>query len=351
MKKIGLLSFPTAINHGAYLQIYALKVKVEELGHSVRILNYRNETHYRNEIKSLFFKKNPLEILYNIKRFLKFKRAQKRFHMSKLVHKSDDMKTNDLDIISIGADIVWNYETNFLGHDSIYFGKGLNSKRIISYAPSMGDSTYEKVPKYVTDNLSLFSHKSARDNNTKSIVESLSGSCELVLDPTLIVNWKDHEINTFNFDFKYILIYAFAMTDNDINAITAYAKKYDLKIVSICFNKKYSWCDVNIISIDPLEFLYVYKNSEFVFTSTFHGFLFSLKYNKNFVLRDNKTVHNKVVTLVEQLHLYDRLLSTDLSTSEILSLMDAEMDYKKINKELNLLIDKSVNYLKGAINA
>jgi hypothetical protein len=350
MKKIGLLSFPTAVNQGAYLQIYALKSKTEELGCEVRVLNYRNRTHYLNELKSLFVKKNPIEIYNNLKRFITFRKAQKRLGMRNLTFDVSKLKTNDLDVVSIGADIVWNYGTPFLGHDPIYFGNALESERVISYAPSMGDSEEQKLPLYVKANINNFSHRSARDNNTKSIVNSLGLDCELVLDPTLIIDWSKHEIETYKYNFKYLLVYAFTFTEEDVDALVKYARDKNLKIVSMCFNKKLKWCDINLMNIDPLEFLYIYKKAEFVFTSTFHGLLFSLKYKRQFLLRDNKTVHNKVVTLVSLLGLQNNVLDGDVTVSEIFDRISVGIDYEKVNLILDLLIEDSIKYYSEAIH-
>jgi hypothetical protein len=349
MKKVGLLSFPTAVNHGAYLQIFALKKQCEEFGAEVTILNYRNKTHYINELRSLFFKRKLSVLWVNFQRFMKFRKAQKRFEMSNITFDSNNLKTEKYDIVSVGADIVWNYGTSFLGHDPIYFGKGVNSKRMISYAPSMGDSNIHELPDYVKGNISSLSHVSARDENTKNIVETMLESCPLVLDPTLIIDWKEHEIDTFNYSFDYILIYAFTYTESDKSAILKLAKDNGMKIVSICFNEKLSWCDENIMVIDPLEFLSVYSKAKFIFTSTFHGLLFSLKYKKQFVLRDNKTVHNKIITIINRLDLHERVINGDESKDQVYDIFCNQIDYTKVDEKLDSLIRNSKRYLKNAI--
>ncbi|TDR13074.1 polysaccharide pyruvyl transferase family protein [Marinomonas communis] len=349
MKKVGLLSFPTAINHGAYLQVFALKKQLEDFGLEVKVLNYRNKRHYYNELRSLFFKKNFSVLFINLKRFYKFRKAQKRFEMSGMTFDSEDLKTKELDLVSIGADIVWNYGTPFLGYDPIYFGQGLNSKRVISYAPSMGDSDISELPDYVKNNITNFSHVSARDENTKKITEMMFQTCPLVLDPTLLINWEGYEIDAFRYSFEYILVYAFSYTESDKLAILKLAEENGLRIVSICFNEKLSWCHENIMVLDPLEFLSIYSKAKYVFTSTFHGLLFSLKYEKQFVLRDNKTVHNKVSTIIKLLDLHERVIAEDKSVDEIYGILTDEINYEKVNDTLDSLIEDSKRYLKYAI--
>ena len=56
-----------------------------------------------------------------------------------------------------------------------------------------------------------------------------------------------------------------------------------MKLISVDYSN--SWCDKNIIDIDPFEWLGYFKNAKYVLTSTFHGTIFSLKY-KSRLLRE-----------------------------------------------------------------
>ena len=57
-----------------------------------------------------------------------------------------------------------------------------------------------------------------------------------------------------------------------------YARKNNLKLVSICLYQ--SWCDLNI-NCHPLEFSSYIQFSECVYTTTFHGTIFTLLNHKN----------------------------------------------------------------------
>ena len=55
-----------------------------------------------------------------------------------------------------------------------------------------------------------------------------------------------------------------------------------------------SWVDVNLVDVNPSNFLNIFKYSSCVFTSMFHGVLFSVKYNKTFWFTDDPYRKNKL---------------------------------------------------------
>ena len=62
--KVGILTFHNAHNYGASLQAYALKMCIQQMGHDVTIVNYRNpkiEGQYPKKLRPKFTKKilNP----------------------------------------------------------------------------------------------------------------------------------------------------------------------------------------------------------------------------------------------------------------------------------------------------
>ena len=230
----------------------------------------------------------------------------------------------------MGADIVWNYETPFVGKDPTYFGKGLENKFLISYAASMGNSDINNlIPKYVKEGLKNFSCISVRDRNSLNILNKLNFNGIITLDPCLIYDYSEFEINPKTKD-KYILVYAFEFIEKDILEIRNFAKKNSLKIVSIGFNTKYSWCDKNLMVIDPLEFLGYYKNASYVFTSTFHGTLFAIKYKRNFALRMNFTIERKVKSILNELKLNDQVIDNSL-----IKCWNNKINYSYVEKIMN----------------
>ena len=344
-KKIGLLTFPTVTNHGGYLQTFATYNLLKESSYDVTVINYRNKSHLAHEYRALFIKKDIRCAYINFKRFLMFRSAQKRFLLGSMTTNIKNLDTSKFDIVIVGADIVWNYSTPFLGRDPVYFGKGLEDKFLISYAASMGNSEPSKsIPKYVTGGLKNFSFISARDQNTIDILDVVNQKGTITLDPCLIYDYSAHEIIP-KIKRNYILIYAFEFTDNDILELKAFAKKRKLEIISIGFNSKYSWCDKNIMVLDPLEFLGYYKNASRVFTSTFHGVLFAIKYEKIFAVRINPTIEKKVNTILDGFKLTGQIIGESLTWC-----LENEIDYLHVAIKMKDEVEKSRKFLFDAID-
>lgn len=343
-KKIGLLTFPTVTNHGGYLQAFATFNLLKERGYEVSVINYRNKSHLFNEYRALFIKKNIKYSFINLKRFYKFRSAQKRFLMDNMTTEIKKINTDKFDIVIVGADIVWNYDTPFVGKDPIYFGKGLEDKFLISYAASMGNSDKNKpIPEYVTNGVKNFSCISVRDQNSINILDVMNQKGVITLDPCLIYDYSKFEIKP-NITQEYILVYAFEYTDEDILEIKTFAKNKSLKIISIGFNTIHNWCDENIMVLDPLEFLGYYRYASYVFTSTFHGTLFAIKYKKNFALRMNFTIERKVNTILEELKLTNQVIDKSLKEC-----WENNIDYTYVDTKMVEKIKHSQKFLFDSI--
>ena len=311
--KIGILTFHEGINHGAYFQAYALYSFFKARGYEVEIINYKNKIHWLHELKAFLWTKNPKNLYKNISKILKFKKAHQRFKLTKFTTNVKNIKALRYDVIVVGSDTVWNYEWSFLGSDPIYFGEGLTSKKIISFAPSCGFvNLNNKIPDFVREGLKNFDYITVRDEHTSNLVKKAIGfSPEIVLDPTFIFDVKGEEVGIEE-EKPYILVYAYTLKEKEMKSALNFAKENELLLISIGYHN--SWCDKNIVDIGPFEWLSYFKNAEYVLTSTFHGSIFSIKYEKNFVISDNKNIRDKLHTILRGIGLSDRVVSnSDIS--------------------------------------
>lgn len=73
----------------------------------------------------------------------------------------------------------------------------------------------------------------------------------------------------------------------------------------------FSWCDEVVIPT-PFEVLAYFKGASYIITDTFHGSVFSIKFNKEFctIVRDMNS--NKLVSLLKQFGLENRIV-TDMN--------------------------------------
>lgn len=346
-KKLGILSFPTACNHGAYLQVYALRNYLTSSGFNVDVINYRNKKHFVNEMRSMFIKKNIIAILSNLIRYVSYRKAQKRFSMQSMSFDVNKIKSQSYDVIIIGGDIVWEFESSFIGHDPIYYGHGLLSEKVISYAASAGNAKASDAPFYVKNGIELFSAIGVRDTESLKIAKVVKSDIEktIVLDTTLIYDFEETE--NINNGKSYILVYAFTVTGSDITQLKEFAREHNLDIISVTFNNSHSWANKNLFSIDPLYFVSLVEHAKYVYTSTFHGLLFAIKYKKQVALRNNPTIQAKCSWLIERLALEGVLISEDREISSIYN--DSNLYGDDFDDSFAALKAESISFLKRSI--
>jgi hypothetical protein len=348
MKKIGLLTFHEGINHGGYFQAYATYRTLENLGYDVSVINYKNKKHHINEMRYFLVKKNPFEIFHNIKKIIAFKKDVNKFDLypKKLTHDKGKIDFSKFSHIVVGADIVWNYQLPLLGHDSLYFGAGVPSDvKLIAHAPSAGAVDIEKeIPSYVTKGIASFDSITVRDHNTQNLVENITGKKPIIsLDPTFLYDFRGEEIETeYN---NFILIYAYSLRDNEIQQIQDFARKNNKIVVAIAYSQP--WADINVVNVSPFEWLGYFKKADFVVTSTFHGTIFCIKYEKEFAISMNDAIKNKVQTLLDLFNLHDREITSITSVETILN---TKASYEKANRVISEKVGFSYDYFKEAIN-
>lgn len=343
--KIGILTFHDGINHGGFFQVYSTFSILRDWGYEVEVINYKNSTHWFREYKTFLFKKNPIHLLRNIKKLYKFKEDQRVFTLTSFSRNSKKIDFSIYDVVIVGSDIVWNYEWDFLGHDPIYFGNDINVKKLISYAPSFGAvSPASIIPQYVLKGLKKFKHISVRDENSARVIEKALGVIpKIVLDPTFLYDVRGYEKDAkVNFDF--ILVYAYQLREDEIQATIQYARENSLKTISVAYSNP--WCDYNIVSVGPFEWLGYFKKAKHILTSTFHGTIFSIKYEKSFATSYNNNIAAKTQTILEYIELRTRIIKN----GNITFLFDEKINYSIVNKKLAVLVNSSIDYLKNAIN-
>lgn len=337
--KIGILTLHNAFNYGAYLQAYALQKAIAKLGHEVEFINLSSFSNDLRRLRTMLSKK-PAKLAFNFKKYKAFRRTQGFLNVSGEFYSKT---RRHYDAIVIGSDEVWNIKNQTFAVMPEYYGYGLNSERIITYAPSASGTTYLDVAdnSKIIESMRNITHFSARDKNTFEIVEKVAKQpVTMVLDPTFLVGFEEEERKV---DYKgYVLVYTYQFDPVKIRKTKEFAKSRGLALVSPCFFN--DWCD-HVVALTPFEFLGLLRNADYVVTDTFHGTIFSVLYNKQFGTFGSEKI--KVSSLLSTLGLSCRELGV---VDDIAPIMDQFIDYGAVESLIDQKRTVSLNYLRSALS-
>lgn len=315
--KIGVVTIYSAFNYGSFLQAYAMEKVLENMDHEVSMLNCSRSVKMSSLRKKIAFKNLP----FTLKRLFAYSKDWKKLAIKKYTGEKYDAAI-------IGSDEVWNIKGSFEQWPE-YFGVGLNADKIVAYAPSIGFSTVNDFleNRELLSKLNNFDAVLPRDNATMELCDKALGKCPTrVVDPTLLCldMWKDFVGRQRIVKDKYVLYYSYLDNSPMKPYILQFAKENNLKVVIAGFD--YKWGDQNIMA-SPLEFLQLVNDAEYVFTSTFHGTVFSTILKKSFLTRPSG---QKVNDYLSFLGLENRIFSDDMSYEQFCHILSRQIDYETV---------------------
>ncbi|WP_081430008.1 polysaccharide pyruvyl transferase family protein [Thiobacillus denitrificans] len=338
--EVGVLTLHNAFNFGAYLQAYALQKALIGMGHDVEFISLSGREASMRRIRTLLSKK-PSKLVFNLRKYAAFRQAWKSIN----VNRTSYSKTRrHYDAVVIGSDEVWNIQNPTFAMMPEYFGRGLNAKNIITYAPSSSKTTYADVAQnpLLAEGMRNIHHFSARDRNTFEIVEKIVNKpVTMVLDPTFLVEYDEEVEEAGVNSHGYVLVYTYQFDRLKIEKTRRFARSRGLRLISPCFYN--DWCD-EVVPCTPFGFLGLIRDAEYVVTDTFHGSIFSILYGKHFGSYASEKI--KVAALLSALGLADRELG---GVDDIGSVLDARIDYGRVRTCIEQERDVSLNYLRQAL--
>ena len=105
------------------------------------------------------------------------------------------------------------------------------------------------------------------------------------------------------------------------------------------------WCRNNIAA-NAFQLLGYVKNASCIVTDTFHGTVFSIKYNKKFAVFIRESNENKLFDLLKRLGLTDRAVN---NVSMLSSTLDATINYLIVNQTIEDYATRAGLYLDAAL--
>lgn len=342
--KIGIITVYYTENCGSVLQATELSDKLKTLGHDVYFVSTRNGLSghskvrlVKNCIKAARSIKNVCSV---IKKYISYDK-----YISSHFNTIDVQDISMLDGIIVGSDTVWDITSDyFRASKDVFWIKASEKLPIITYAASIANSDYDRLNSlpYVKETIESYSAVSVRDNYTFDYVSRFTAQCPvLVCDPTLLHD-KTHYVAKCNIIHipKYMLLYLFDEPDKNVaDQIKKVAKEKGLKIIAmICLGKRISFADEWVESTIE-NFLSYFNQAECVVTNTFHGTVFSVIFNKQFLVLDYKKV--KIIEFLNQVDLMSRLV-----TKVDFAILNKEIDYGAVNLKLANLRTLGEDFLR-----
>lgn len=361
--KVGILSMHRVINYGSFLQAYALKQIIENLGAECCFIDIEPGRQLAgNEMDSPFVKKvkRVFRVGYNLMTNYRQTLLSREFGSQfrppfadwfYQILNLDHPCTYPLDLVVIGSDEVFNCtQKSLFGFSKQLFGQGLDAKSVISYAASFGYTTFERIKRFHLEEelahcLIGLNDISVRDVNSESLIKMLTGNKpEIHLDPVLVHDFSK-EINDRGTDLKdYMVIYTYInrITDpEEINAICSFAKKHNKKLISIFC--AYTWCDQYVLPETPFDVLAYFRDADYVVTDTFHGSIFSMVTKTKFCVIIRNSNREKLSWLLKKMGLEAQLLNDQ---AELENILMQEPNYRSVQKLIEQERKRTVDYLK-----
>lgn len=317
MKKLGICACYQHKNYGSQLQSYATTVELARRNIDFEVIRYKKKITPLLLVKSLPRLLNPVFINDRIietsqkKMMLKLhpqlaqdnavrnaafdKFSQSRFKkLSPVYYGYEQLKeqSKKYTAVMVGSDQLWSPSGITSNFYNLMFADDNTVK--ISYATSFGVSQINpKYHKIYNTFLNRLDFISVRENSGKKIVEELSSNkAEVVCDPVILLDaeqWLKEIPNKRLYDEPYIFAYFLGKSAEYRDAVTKFAKQKGLKIVTEPHMDSYNKADENFgdytpFDIGPAEFVNLIRNAEYVFTDSFHGSVFSMLYQKQFLV-------------------------------------------------------------------
>jgi len=371
-------------NYGGMLQAYATVALLEELGIGYELIQYQKKLTVSEKIKSVPRLLNG--VLLNDKYEALIKKIGAKMHPSFAAKNKERMQAfqafdhahfTKLSPVFVGYAALCQgarrYSAVLTGSDQLWSPAGLPTNYYnlmfvpddickVSLASSFGVS---KLPWYQRERtkeyLNRISFISMRENRGAEIVEELTGrSVPVLIDP--VFSFGKEEWNKLipekpvEWD-DYIFCYFLGDNKEHRAAARKLAEETGRKIVTLRHLDRYvsadeTFGDAAPYDVAPDRFLDILRNASAVCTDSFHGTVFSIIYEKQFIVFNRYSAdarfskNSRIDSLCANLDLSDRRYA---GTDDIRQKMESGIDYGRIREKLDIERKEIRRYLATAL--
>lgn len=354
--KIGILTLPLHSNYGGILQAYALQKVLKAMGHEAIFLD-RRRLDEKPTVGVLRCKiKNMLRPLYyTVRSFLEHEvYRDSNYNTYGFIHQflvpiSEPLYTTDelkheisrlqLDSIVVGSDQVWrpwNKDPKFIRLKD-YFLDFIPGTAIHkwTYAVSFGKDSWEVGDADISDYKKMaqsFAAISVREESGIEIVKQhLNRDAIQVLDPTLLLDKESYIAlageNSCTQGAGKLFSYMLDKSTAKRAMVERMSQLIDREVEEITPIGKYK------ILPSPINWIRAFMNADFVITDSFHGCVFSIIFNKQFIALGNEgRGQARFSSLFRIFGLENRLVEEDVPVNVAKDKLLDEIGWDKVNR-------------------
>lgn len=367
--KVAILTQHLSTNYGGILQCYALQTVLERMGHDVRVLAKPQYARSFYLIYPISVCKRLLQNCLSGKRLPVFKTPHElvvqhvdrfiRQYVHRLIRRNwTEALASRFDAIVVGSDQIWRPEYLWvysLEDVFLNFARDLRLRRV-AYAASFGVDRCPFTPEQLqrcAPLLKKFDAVSVRESSGVEICRNDFGveACQMI-DPTLLLQADDY--------LKLIERSETKPSDGDLLVYLLDRRPEKRAVVNqiVAANRTRPFY-VEFREDDPATPLYEriqisveqwlrgFRDARMVVTDSFHGCVFSILFQKPFIVIGNATRGMaRFTSLLRLFGLEDRLIG---SPEEFQSRKDAlltPIDYASVNAQLRICREEAMTFLK-----
>lgn len=357
-KRLGIITLPLNYNYGGILQAVALYQFLTRHGFDVTLLNKKRfRPPWQLAMLSLL-KVLPGQNLLGVRgreRQEQIHRPFIRQHIPQMTKTLRDRKSLaraaidlNLDAVIVGSDQVWrNDYFNDIEFMNYFLDFVENDTPKIAYGASFGQSVWlnKSFTPQVARLLNRFESVSVREDDGLEICRHVFGrsDCRHVLDPTLLMDklfYQNMVKLRVERPIKNLLLYVLDAPAklNDIIQMVLKGMGPDTAV------RRLSDGSDNKESVP--EWLSAFMNADFVVTDSFHGMIFSIIFEKQFLAIPNpRRGESRFTSLAKQLNISNNMITSNTNMYNI----ELHIDYESINSNIIALRSQSEEFILSAL--
>lgn len=374
--KIGILTQPLHTNYGGLLQAYALQVVLRRMGHDAwtedrkpNPLTVLDKMKRLGFIRSLFGKQkiwipNKEEELIIAQHTNRFIRENLQITESISSTSKKQLEKYNFNAYVVGSDQVWRPKYSYgIGNYFLDFVKKRNIKKI-AYAVSFGVDDWEYTDKQTKKCRNLaqkFDAISVREDSAIGLCKNKLGVEAIhVLDPTMLLDKQDYiklvEKDNILENRDSLMTYILDKSHVKSDIVNKVEQVLKLKTHSVMPKDKFENVGSEKINdcVFPAvtEWIRGFMDAEFVVTDSFHGTVFSIIFNKPFIVIVNEERGiTRFRSLLKKFDLEERIIDTNnVSIGIVQKLISTTIDYNGVNLKLKEFKGFSRSYLNNQLD-